>query len=493
MSTSLYTPRVRSIQPAFVDVAKIYFTMPYNSTPNSIYYKVIDPAKSSVSGNNSIEGGPLIATKNEDTNEYYISISNSILKLTLNQFYQVQIKNEDNGAWSQASLIKRVSDFEINAITILNPFDDLKLKGSSQESNVFFKNCYFSAMGLVSHGICNGNNFEIPMKNFFINQTSVTGDLVVETVDGYIKSEEKIFSLNNWSFSDSPDLSGIMFSSSGIIKLTGKINGTIVRKEKDKKLWTIVGKKDNLEWIDASIEGGKFYEYGILDASETGISYGVSDILDPEGKNHETVFSNMYLSDKDTMIAIKFNPSISNLKYVTQEAITNTLGGKYPIIRKNGATKYRQFNISGVLYLDYYSNERLVCSNSEELSTIYPFTNDVWYEDEGSLFLSSDNNLPNLSNYQPQTIEKILRQKAEDFLTNGKPKIFRSYDEGPMIVHLSNISFTPNKQLNNHIYDFSAQLTEICEFSSDTIKKYNLGPVSLSQFFIDRTEEVSSD
>ena len=348
-------------------------------------------------------------------------------------------------------------------------------------------------MDLVSHGVCNGNNFEIPVKNFFINQTSVTGNLVVETVDGYIKSEEKILSLNDWSFSDSPALTGIMLPSLGIIKLIGETNGTVVRKEKNKKLWTIVGEKNTSQWIDASIEGGQFYEYGILNDSETGISDGVTDIVDPEGKKCETIFSNMYLSDKDTMIAIKFNPSISNLKYVTQEAITNTLGGKYPIIRKNGATKYKQFNISGVLYLDYYSNERLVCSNSEELSTKYSFTNDIWYEDEGSLFLSSNNDLQNLSNYQPQTIEKIFRQKAEEFLTNGNPKIFRSYDEGPMIVHLSNISFTPNKQLNNHIYDFSAQLTEICEFSSDTIKKYNLGSVSLSQFFIDRTEEVSND
>lgn len=495
MSTSLYTPRVRSIQPAFVDIAKIYFTMPYNSTPNNVYYKVIDPTKSSVSGNNIASGGPLSVIKNDDTNEYYISIPNSILNLTLNQFYQVQIKNEDNGAWSQASLIKRVSDFEINIITTLNPFDDLKLNGSSQENNVFFKNCYFSAGGLVSYGTCNGNSFEIPMKIFFINQISITGDLVVETTDGYIKVINKTFSISNWSIPDNSSLTGTILPSLGIVKLTNKenINGAVVRREKNTYLWTKVGKMNGLQWIDASIEGGKFYEYGILNATENAIINGVSDILDQNKEKHETVFSNMYLSDKDTMIIIKFNPSISNLKYVTQEAITNTLGGKYPIIRKNGETKYKQFNISGILYLDYYSNERLVCSNSEELSAIYQFTNDIWYEDDGSLFLSSDNNLQNLNNYKPQAIEKILRQKAEEFLTNGKPKIFRSYDEGPMIVHLSNISFTPNKQLNNHIYDFSAQLTEICEFSSDTIKKYDLGTASLSQFFIDRTEEAASD
>ena len=45
-----------------------------------------------------------------------------------------------------------------------------------------------------------------------------------------------------------------------------------------------------------------------------------------------------------------------------------------------------------------------------------------------------------------------------NFLTNRKPKLFRSREEGNMIVYLSNISFTPNKTLDRQVWDFSAIL-----------------------------------
>jgi hypothetical protein len=35
-------------------------------------------------------------------------------------------------------------------------------------------------------------------------------------------------------------------------------------------------------------------------------------------------------------LRIRFDPKISGLKYNAQEAIINTLGGQYPIVRRNG-------------------------------------------------------------------------------------------------------------------------------------------------------------
>jgi hypothetical protein len=61
-----------------------------------------------------------------------------------------------------------------------------------------------------------------------------------------------------------------------------------------------------------------------------------------------------------------------------------------------------------------------------------------------------------------------------EFLTNKKPKLFRSFEEGNMIVYLNNISFTPNKTLGRHIYDFSATATELCEYNSQNLQKYKL-------------------
>lgn len=502
MSTNLYIPMIRPVQPAFSgDTMTIYFSLPYNGVPSQINCRILDPTKSSINGQNEIfTKNNLTASLDAIENEYKISITDiELANFIENQIYQIQIQNGIS-AWSQASLIKKVPAFSLEDNGLnknLYPLDTLVLTGMIKDNEtVFLKECSFvSAEGRIVQGTCIGQSFTIPMKAFFKNNdnSSVSGTLILETTDGYVQKSNKTISLLNWSDDEEKlFLIGELLSSIGAIKISSPISlaGTVLRKEKNKHLWTIVGYMNGTEWIDASIEGGKFYEYYILNESNLVVGE-VQDIKNDMNESCETDFSDMYLSDMDTMLIVKFNPSISNIKYVTQESITNTLGGKYPIIRKNGETKYKQFTISGLLYLDYYTNENLVCSNQIELDN-YSSTNDIWYSDEGSLLLSSENSLGDLKSYSIKAIEKILRQKTEEFLVNNKPKIFRSYDEGPMIIHLSNISFTPNKQLNNHIYDFSAQVTEICDFSSDNIEKYNLGPVSLSQFFINKVNSGGS-
>ena len=47
-----------------------------------------------------------------------------------------------------------------------------------------------------------------------------------------------------------------------------------------------------------------------------------------------------------------------------------------------------------------------------------------------------------------------------------------------MIVYLSNISFTPNKTLGRHIYDFSVQVTEACEYNEENLTKYKLNNIN---------------
>jgi phage host-nuclease inhibitor protein Gam len=61
-----------------------------------------------------------------------------------------------------------------------------------------------------------------------------------------------------------------------------------------------------------------------------------------------------------------------------------------------------------------------------------------------------------------------------EFLTDQQPKLFRGMAEETMIVYLSNVSFTPNKQLSREVWDFSCTVTEICEYNRDNLVKYGL-------------------
>ena len=60
-----------------------------------------------------------------------------------------------------------------------------------------------------------------------------------------------------------------------------------------------------------------------------------------------------------------------------------------------------------------------------------------------------------------------------NFLTNKSIKMVRSAEEGNMIVYLSGISFTPNRQLSNQVYNFSATVTEVAPATDENLKKYN--------------------
>jgi hypothetical protein len=57
----------------------------------------------------------------------------------------------------------------------------------------------------------------------------------------------------------------------------------------------------------------------------------------------------MYLSDKDRQLKLAFNPKVSSFKPVILETKTDTIGGKYPFIYRNGHVYYHELPISGLI------------------------------------------------------------------------------------------------------------------------------------------------
>lgn len=211
-------------------------------------------------------------------------------------------------------------------------------------------------------------------------------------------------------------------------------------------------------------------------------------------------YNDIYLSDKNNLLHLELNPNITGLKYVTQESITNTLGGKYPIIRKNGNTKYKQFNLSGTLYFDLNNVAESYDSQNTSMQEYFDTTYINYFlgfekafknisgrgswdylekiDDESVTSYFDEIKYKNISykdyGRQKQNFNKRVRDLVIDFLTNGQPKLFRTFEEGNMIIYLSNISFTPNKQLGRAVYDFSATATEFCETTEENMLKYGL-------------------
>jgi hypothetical protein len=248
-------------------------------------------------------------------------------------------------------------------------------------------------------------------------------------------------------------------------------------------LWKTIASFSNvdivktLRWSDYTVEGNKIYKYRILFMTDD-----VNYLIDKINNNDIVILTSLddiYLSNKDLQLAVKFNPNISGLKYISQENVTNTLGGKYPIIRINGDTKYRQFNISGTLA--FYYDWQSTLSQLHDCDSCGEKVGHWFVEQNRSLFMKPSmmatlvkEKFFDLLRTQPNAFDRKLRDCVIKFLNDRKPKLFRSATEGNMIVYLSGISFTPNKQLGRNIYDFSATATEICDFNDKNLAKYNL-------------------
>ena len=196
-------------------------------------------------------------------------------------------------------------------------------------------------------------------------------------------------------------------------------------------------------WEDTTIESGVFYKYKLGDNTTNPVM---------------VLFEDMYLSNKDNILKIRYNPSINSIKYVINESITATLGSQYPFVRRNGNTKYRQFTIGGLIS----------CLADEQDQFL---TKEEAYGDQYGL-LTTYEEQNQISNYTNEIYERKFRDKVIEFLHSGNIMLFRSTHEGNMLVYLTNIQLTPDPKLGRRIYSFSAQATEIAECTVENLKKY---------------------
>ena len=141
-------------------------------------------------------------------------------------------------------------------------------------------------------------------------------------------------------------------------------------------------------------------------------------------------------------------------------------------------SNYAEFSISGLIsfhsdneynFLTYIDDQD---ANNE--------LNGFYYRDEfvipKSKFETIDSELHynhNLTNNNI-FIEQKFREKVEDFLNDGRYKLFKSPTEGNFIVGLMNNQLTPNDTLGRMIYSFSSQAYEIADNSYVNLVKYEI-------------------
>ena len=207
---------------------------------------------------------------------------------------------------------------------------------------------------------------------------------------------------------------------------------------------------------DYSIESGVWYIYGVQKIDED----GARGILDPTSAIIRN-FEYSYLLGKDEkQLKLMFDNSMSSFKIQQQEAKIDPIGGTYPVITRNAATKYRTFPITGLIS-QYMDDNNLFTSKQD----IYKYNNVV------SKYQEYNKN-HGISQQYDYTYERDFRQQVLDFLQDGEIKVFKSSTEGNVLVRLMDVSYTPNQSLDRMLYSFSATAYEIAENNYDNYVKY---------------------
>ena len=211
----------------------------------------------------------------------------------------------------------------------------------------------------------------------------------------------------------------------------------------------------NEVFIDRTVKSGVWYQY-----STTTVDAGIRDntIKSEIVINH---FYDAFLVADNKQLKIEFDNKMSSFKTITLESKVDTLGGKYPIIRRNGDVSYRTFPITGTISYHMDEGEELV-----KREGLYGPAITKMYHD-----YNVENEITPLYDY---VYERDFREKVMQFLQSPSVKLFKSMTEGNIVVRLMDISFTPNDTLDRLVYSFSATAYEIAESTVANYDKYNI-------------------
>ena len=186
---------------------------------------------------------------------------------------------------------------------------------------------------------------------------------------------------------------------------------------------------------DFSVEQGKHYRYAVQQYNADNLFSNkiISNICQAD-------FEDAFLYDGHRQLKIRFNPKVSSFKVDVLETKTDTIGAKHPFIFRNGRVSYKEFPISGLI--SYYSDEDNFFVKDKDIALVEKTTD-----------LTSENMLS----------EREFKLQVLDWLTDGKPKLFRSPGEGNYIVRLLNVSLTPQDPLGRMLHTFNCTAYEVAE------------------------------
>ena len=461
--------------------------------------------------------------------KYYIEIKPSDIEegFVINQYYKVQIRFTAAGAadvdltppqaidswlaanlsnfseWSTVCLVRgisvpnlSISGFDISADTTLWSLNNVDVVGelvyadntetdtlkSYQIKLYNINNQLLSDSGIIySNTYSNINEFNYTFEYAFNEGESYYFTFEYETANMYIESNIYEFMVVQES-ADILDanLTATLDNINGYIALNIKskedeesfVGNITIRRASSESNFTIwedvhtesfeENSKLDYTWYDYTIKSGIYYKYIAQKRSSAG-NRGIA--IHAENEPFMMLFDDIFLTGGDGQLNIRFDPSISSFKRTVSESRTDTIGSKYPYIKRNGYVEYKQFPIGGTI-THLMDPSHLITSREE----IFRDSLDNYTE------FNKDKNV-RIDDFNDWTYEREFREKVMDFLYANKVRLFRSATEGNILVKIMDINLTPNSTLGRRIYSFTATAYEVDAATIKNYDKYGISPL----------------
>lgn len=197
---------------------------------------------------------------------------------------------------------------------------------------------------------------------------------------------------------------------------------------------------------DFSAKQGVYYKYGIQQYNDNGVY--------AEKTTTDLVFSDFedsFIYDGEKLLNIRYNPKVSSFKIDLQEQKQETIGSQFPYIFRNGHVNYKEFAVSGLI--SYLSDVDHLFLDEDKLTV------DVSTTDLISTNIAT---------------ERDFKLEVLKWLTNGKPKLFKSPGEGNYIVNFMNVSLSPIDSTGRMLHNFNSTAYEIMEYNGENLRTNNL-------------------
>lgn len=461
--------------------------------------------------------------------KYYIEIKTSDIEegFQINQYYKVQIRFTATAAgnvsldtpqridnwlaanlpnfseWSTVCLIRgisvpslSVSGFDISADTTLWSLNNVDVVGrltyaDSAETDTLksyqiklydINNQLLSDSGIIySNAYSNINEFNYTFEYAFNEGENYYFTFEYETANMYTESNTyELMIVQEGADILNANLTATLDNINGCIILNIKskddddsfVGNITIRRTSSESNFTIwedvhtesfeENSKLDYTWYDYTIKSGVYYKYIAQKRSSIG-NRGVA--IHAEGEPFMMLFDDMYLTGGDGQLNIRFDPSISSFKRTVSESRTDTIGSKYPYIKRNGYVEYRQFPIGGTI-THLMDPSHLITSREE----IFRDSLDNYTE-------FNKNKNVRIDDFNDWTYEREFREKVMDFLYANKVRLFRSATEGNILVKIMDINLTPNSTLGRRIYSFTATAYEVDAATIKNYDKYGISPL----------------